>query len=90
MALTRIHIEIGEVVLHGAPPGERQRVGDALRAGIERALSQPGALDAFTKGRSLDRLVLPAIREEVRGERLGAAVADALVAGLGAMDSQWP
>jgi hypothetical protein len=45
-----IVIEIDELVLHGFPPGERYRVGEAVQAELTRILGERGHPGAWTEG----------------------------------------
>jgi hypothetical protein len=45
-----IVIEIDELVLHGFPPGERYRIGEAVQAELTRILGERGLPGAWTEG----------------------------------------
>jgi hypothetical protein len=45
-----IVIEIDELVLHGFPPGERYRIGEAVRAELTRILGERGLPGAWRDG----------------------------------------
>jgi hypothetical protein len=73
-----IVVEIDEIVLHGFPPGERQRIGEAVQAELARILGErglPGAWSASSAGR-LDAGAFPVA--DVRPGTIGAGVAEAV------------
>ena len=45
-----IVIEIDELVLHGFPPGDRYRIGEAVQAEFARILGERGLPGAWTEG----------------------------------------
>ena len=45
-----IVIEIDELVLHGFPPGDRYRIGEAVQAELARILGERGLPGAWTEG----------------------------------------
>jgi hypothetical protein len=45
-----IMIEIDELVLHGFPPGERHRIGEAVQAELARILGERGLPGAWAAG----------------------------------------
>ena len=45
-----IVIEIDELVLHGFPPGDRYRIGEAVQAELTRILGERGLPGAWTAG----------------------------------------
>ena len=51
-----IVIEIDELVLHGFPPGERYRIGEAVQAELTRILGERGLPGAWAEDAAPDRL----------------------------------
>ncbi len=49
MVTPRLSLAIGELVLHGVPPGSRHHVADAVVAELERLLAERG-LGALAEG----------------------------------------
>ena len=45
-----IVIEIDELVLHGFPPGDRYRIGEAVEAELARIFSEHGLPEAWADG----------------------------------------
>jgi hypothetical protein len=73
----RIELEIEELVLHGFAPGDRHRIGDALRAELASLLREraPGAGVA----RSVERLDAGIVRMASAGpEQAGRGIARAV------------
>jgi hypothetical protein len=78
----RIEVEIGELVLHGFPAGERYRIAESLAAELGRLIGERGAPEGITS------------REEVRTAKLniragdaGVQIATAIFQGLGSEGS---
>jgi hypothetical protein len=51
-----IVIEIDELVLHGFPPGDRHRIGEAVQAELARIFTERGLPGAWTDGAEAARL----------------------------------
>jgi hypothetical protein len=51
-----IVIEIDELVLHGFPPADRYRIGEAVQAELTRILGERGLAGAWTSGAAAVRL----------------------------------
>jgi hypothetical protein len=76
-----VTVEIGELVLHGFPPGDRHAIGDAVRAELQRLVEAHGVPDA---GRSAARVDAGEVHAGPTPQATGVAVARAVHAGLGA------
>lgn len=51
-----IVIDIDELVLHGFPPGDRHRIGEAVQAELARIVAERGLSGALPKGAAAARL----------------------------------
>ena len=79
---TRIELEIGELILHGFPAGDRHRIADAIRGRLEHALEAPQLRASLGDGNSIERLTLPSLRATGSPESFGARLGDALAAAV--------
>ena len=73
-----IVIEIDELVLHGFPPGERYRIGEAVQAELARIFGERGLPGMWTDGAAtrLDAGVFPAA--DRRSTTIGTGAAEAV------------
>lgn len=81
----RIALHIDELVLHGVPPAQRHRVGEAMREELSRLVAEQGLPPGVAAAALAPRLDAGAIHVTpgATPESLGARVAQAVYAGLG-------
>jgi hypothetical protein len=81
-----VELHIEELVLHGFPPSERQRIGEALRAELARLFAERGAPPRLAKGLRRPEIDVGAfeVGAETRAEAIGRRVARRVYEGLGA------
>lgn len=73
-----IVIEIDELVLHGFPPGDRYRIGEAVQAELARIFAERG-LPEGRSGSEASRLDSGAFRAaDGRSDTIGVGVAEAV------------
>jgi hypothetical protein len=79
-----IVIEIDELVLHGFPPGERYRIGEAVQAELARIVGERGLPGAWAEGAAgrLDAGAFPAA--DSRPAMIGAGAAEAVYRSIAA------
>lgn len=65
MSRRHVHVHIDELVLHGFPGGDRDRIGDAVQAELGRLLGE--------------RTLLPTVAQRVDGGEFRAAATPAAV-----------
>lgn len=80
-----IDLTIDELVLHGAAPGDEQRIAAAVRGELDRLLRESGLPSAFTAGRDLSYVDggTHLLARNATAESVGAQVAEAVYRGLG-------
>jgi hypothetical protein len=79
-----VELHIEELVLHGFPPSDRDRIGDALQRELTRLFTEEPAPPALAQSAAIDRLnggtfQIPA---SPRPEATGFQVARAVYGGL--------
>jgi hypothetical protein len=81
-----IVIEIDELVLHGFPPGDRYRIGEAVQAELTRILGERGLAGAWTAGAAAARLDAGSfnVAPGMPAAAVGAGAADAVYRTLSA------
>ena len=79
-----IHLHIEELVLHGFPTGDRQRIGEALRRELTRLFIEGRTPPALAKSTEIDRLNGGSFQTTgtARPEATGTQVARAVFGGL--------
>ena len=80
----RLELQIEELVLHGFPPWERHRIGDALQGELARLLAEEATPTfALTGDREIGRLAAGAfeLAPGMRPEAVGIQVARAVYGG---------
>lgn len=79
-----LDLNIEELVLTGFPGQDRDRIMQAVRAELERLISEGGVPAAFSRGGELDRLDGERLEVEPGSspEEIGAQVARSLYGGL--------
>ena len=79
-----IHLHIDELVLHGFPPGDRHRIGDAMQRELARLFSEERTPSALMKSAAIDLLNGGTFQMTAapRPEATGAQVARAVFGGL--------
>jgi len=79
-----IELHIEELVLHGLAPGERDRIGEAVRRELARLLAEQGEPPGLARGGEVARLDGGSfvIAAEGKPDALGARVARAVYGGL--------
>ena len=70
-----LRVHIGELVLHGFPPGDRARIADAVQAELARLFTEGGVPAALTTGGAVERI-------DAGGFHTAAAVAPASTGSL--------
>jgi hypothetical protein len=85
MSPARIELEIGELVLHGFSPGDRQRIGAAVERELARLLAERGVPASLTGSGGVERVDAGSfpLRPGARAEAVGAEVARSVHGGLG-------
>lgn len=56
MRYANIQLHIGELVLHGFSPGDRNLIGDAMRAELQDLFVKRGVPEAISRGDDLARV----------------------------------
>jgi hypothetical protein len=79
-----IVIEIDELVLHGFPPGDRYRIGEAVQAELARIFAERGLPDAWRGGGAAARLDGGSFDARRPGEAVGGGIANAVMSALAA------
>jgi hypothetical protein len=81
-----VELHIDELVLHGVPPSERQRIGEALRVELARLFAERGVPPRLAQGFRLPAIDAGAfdVGAETGAEMIGRRVARHVYAGLGA------
>lgn len=81
---SHIHLHIEELVLHGFPSGDRQRIGEAVQRELARLFTEGRTPPALTKSAEIDRLNAGSFQTTgtARPEATGAQVARAVFGGL--------
>jgi hypothetical protein len=79
-----IEVHIEELVLHGFPPGDRHRIGEALERELGRILTEQGVPLSLTQGSEVTRLDGGAFEMPTgsKTELIGAQVAQSVYGGL--------
>lgn len=85
-----LHVHIGELVLHGFAPGDRARIGEAVRVELGRLFRESGVPPALAEGGAADRLAAGSFDTgaTARPESTGGQIAAAVYRGLGAWASE--
>jgi hypothetical protein len=80
-----LHLHIEELVLHGFAPGDRARIGEAVRVELGRLFRESGVPPALAEGGAADRLAAGSFHTgaTVRPETTGGQIAAAVYWGLG-------
>jgi hypothetical protein len=79
-----VNLYIDELVLHGLAPGERHRIGEAVRLELARLLTEHGVPRPLARGGAMARLdggafeVAPVSEAEVFGTRVAQQVYEGL------------
>jgi hypothetical protein len=85
-----LHVHIEELVLRGFAPGDRARIGEAVRVELGRLFRESGVPPALAAGGAADRLRAGAFDTgtTARPESTGGQIAAAVYRGLGAWASE--
>jgi hypothetical protein len=85
-----LHVHIEELVLHGFEPGDRARIGEAVRVELGRLFRESGVPPALERGGASDRLAAGSFdtRATARPESTGGQIAAAVYRRLGAWASE--
>ena len=85
MTQPNIEVDIEELVLHGFPPGDRHRIGEALERELGRLLAERGATSELASGGEVAGLDggTFSVEQGARPEAIGAQIAHAVFRGLG-------
>lgn len=75
-----IELHINELVLHGFSPGDRRRIGEAVRQELLRQFSERGIPDALTRQGDISRLNAGSLQmgHGAKPEKIGMQVAQAV------------
>ena len=79
-----IVIEIDELVLHGFPPADRHRIGEAVQAELARIFVERGLPAAWSGGGAAARLDGGSFDASGPGAAAGGGVANAVMSALAA------
>lgn len=79
-----IHVEIGELVLHGFAPADRYAIAEALQGELTRLFAEQGISEALRQGGEASRLRAEAISitPSMRGEAIGMQAARSVYGSL--------
>ncbi len=79
-----VELRIGELVLHGFPPSDRQRIGGAMERELARLFAEKGIPPSFGQGGEVARLDGGAFeaKPSFGAEAIGVRVARAVYQGL--------
>ncbi len=79
-----IELHIGELVLHGFPPGDREAIADALRGELARLFAQHGLPPSLAAGAEIGHADAGAfdLRSGSRADVVGTQIAGAIHGGL--------
>ena len=80
----KIVIEIDELVLHGFPPADRNRIGEAVQAELARIVGERSLPDAWAGGGAAARLDGGSFNVSGPGETVGGGIANAVMRALDA------
>lgn len=80
-----VEVYIEELVLHGFPPGDRYRIGDAVKLELERLLTENGLPAGVGHNVRIDRVDGGSIKlpPKHKAGAVGSGVAKAVYRGLG-------
>lgn len=81
-----IELQIEELMLHGFAPGDRYRIGDAMKRELARLFAEQGTPPSLAQEREVARLDGGAfeMKPDSKAEAIGVQVAQAVYGGLGA------
>jgi hypothetical protein len=80
MTPARVELHIEELVLYGLAPGDRHRIGQAVRRELTRLFAERGVPPRLARGGEVARLdggsfhLEPGLRAEATGTRVARAV----------------
>jgi len=80
MRPTNLELNIEELVLHGFPPGDHHRIGEAVERELARLFAERGVSPSWDQSRNLAHLdggtfeAKPALRAEAIGTRVARSV----------------
>ena len=79
-----VELRIGELVLHGFPPSDRQRIGGAMERELARLFAEKGIPPSLGQGGEASRLDGGAfeVKPSFGAEAIGVRVAQAVYQGL--------
>ena len=80
----KVELHIEELVLHGFPPGDRHRIGDAATRELARLFAEGGVPPSLEEGGEIASLSGGSFeaRPDLGAERVGVQVARAVYGGL--------
>ncbi len=84
MTERRIELEIEQLVLHGFPPTDRHRIGEAGRTELARKLAEQGAPKSLARGGRISQLDAGSfdVTSGFRADTVGVQVAQSVYQGL--------
>src|SRR5271163_2317826 len=79
-----VEVRIEELVLHGFPPGDRHRIGEAVERELSRMFSEQGVPFGMVESRGIDQSDGGSFRTTPRstGGVIGKQIAQAVYGGL--------
>ncbi len=79
-----VELRIEELVLHGFPPGDSRRIGDAVQHELSRLFAERGVPPSVARGGDTPHLEAGAfeMEQDLRADAVGARVARSLYEGL--------
>jgi hypothetical protein len=84
--MSRIHVNIDRVVLHGVDPDDRHALVRGMQAELSRLLGQPDARAGWGESRRTPVMRLGSLRIEpgrTGAQRFGQSVAGGIIKGVG-------
>ncbi len=80
----KVELRIEELVLHGFPPGDRHRIGDAATRELARLFAERGVPPSLEETGEMTSLSAGSFeaRPDLGAERIGVQVARAVYGGL--------
>lgn len=84
MTERRIELEIEQLVLHGFPPTDRHRIGEAVRTELARQLAEHGAPKSLERGGRISQVDAGSfdVKPGSRADTVGVQVAQSVYRGL--------
>ncbi|MGL5941713.1 MAG: hypothetical protein ACRC2S_15280 [Waterburya sp.] len=86
LTTSNIELEIEELILHGFPVGDRDRIGMAVQQELTRLITEEGIPTSLAQGGEIPRLDGGTfnLASGVKAEVVGTQIAQSIYGGLGA------